>query len=248
MPWLPRMAGARALIVGLIALVFTVPLDPILHCLAFRYVNSHEVRLLANGVTLLGTGWAGAGLLGGLALAASRAADVDLWRASLGGLAGIAVANAAGHLVKQIACRARPRLVNGWGVDAVPSPGAAPSPPSSGLVDPGGAGGFFHWPCLVDTRYHSFPSGHATTAFAMAAALSRAAPGRRRVWLAVAAGIGASRVLLNAHFLSDVIGGAVIGWWGGGLGQRVAERLLPHWLLSWPSRTALASRPGATSS
>jgi membrane-associated phospholipid phosphatase len=242
------MAGARALIVGLIALVFTVPLDPILHCLAFRYVNSHEVRLLANGVTLLGTAWAGAGLLGGLALAAYRTADVDLWRAGLGGLAGIAVANAAGHLVKQVACRARPRLVDGWGVDAVPPPGAGASPPSSELEALGGFAGFFHWPCLVDTRFHGFPSGHATTAFAMAAALSRAAPGRRRVWLAVAAGIGASRVLLNAHFLSDVIGGAVIGWWGGGLGQRVAERLLPHWLLSWPSRTALASRPGATSS
>jgi membrane-associated phospholipid phosphatase len=248
MPWLPRVAGARALIVGLIALVLTMPLDPILHRLAFRYVDSHEVRLLANGVTLLGTAWAGAGLLGGLALTASRTADLDLWRASFGGLAGIVVANVAAHLVKQVACRAWPRLVDGWGVDAVPSPGAGPSPPASAVADEGGVAGFFHWPCLVDSRYHSFPSGHATTAFAVAAALARAAPGRRRVWLAVAAGVGVSRVMLNAHFLSDVVGGAVIGWWGGELGQRLAARFLPRWLATWPARTAMTSRPGTRSS
>jgi membrane-associated phospholipid phosphatase len=243
MPWLARVSGARALIVGLIALVLTVPLDPVLHRLAFRYVDSHEVRLLANGITLLGTAWAGAGLLGGLALAASRTGDLGLWQASLGGLAGIAVASAAAHLVKQVACRGRPRLVEGWGVDAVPSPGAGPAPPAAAVAGPGGVAGFFHWPCLADTRYHSFPSGHAATAFAVAAALARAAPGRRRVWLAVAAGIGASRVLLNAHFLSDVVGGGVIGWWGGGQGQRIADRYLPRRLASSPARAAVASGP-----
>jgi membrane-associated phospholipid phosphatase len=244
---LPRAAGARTLIAGVIALVLTLPLDPILHRLAFRYVDSHGVRLLANGVTLLGTAWAGAGLLGGLALVAYRTADLDLWRASLGGLTGVAVANAAAHVVKQIACRARPRLVDGWGVDAVPVPGAGASPPAPADADPGGPG-FFHWPCLVDSRYHSFPSGHATTAFAVAAALARAAPGRRRVWLAVAGGIGASRVLLNAHFLSDVVGGAVVGWWGGHLGQRLADRFLPRRLASWPVGAALKPGPGTQSS
>jgi len=243
----PGAAGARAMVAGLIALVLTLPLDATLHRLAFRHVDSHEVRLLANGVTLLGTAWAGAGLLGGLALAAYRTADLDLWRASLGGLAGIAVANAAAHLVKQVACRARPRLVDGWGVDAVPAPGAGPSPPASAVADPGSTG-FFHWPCLVDSRYHSFPSGHATTAFAVAAALARAAPGRRRVWLAVAGGIGASRVLLNAHFLSDVVGGAVIGWWGGHLGQWLADRFLPRRLAAWPVEAALKAGSGTPSS
>src|SRR5262245_63715529 len=244
---LSHAAGARAALAAIVALVLTVPLDAAIHRLAFRYVNTHGVRLLANGMTQLGTAWAGAGLLGGLALAAYRTADLDLWRASLGGLAGIAVANAAGHAVKQVACRARPRLVEGWGVDAVPAPGAHPPAPASTVTDPENTG-FFHWPCLVDTRYHSFPSGHATTAFAMAAALASAAPGRRRIWLAIAGAIGASRVLLNAHFLSDVVGGAIIGWWGGHLGQWLTDRFLPRRLAAWPAAATLKSRPGTPSS
>src|SRR5262249_5068107 len=58
---LPWRAGVRALIAGLVALAVTLPLDPVLHDFVFRHVNAHEVRLLANGVTLLGTAWAGGG-------------------------------------------------------------------------------------------------------------------------------------------------------------------------------------------
>jgi membrane-associated phospholipid phosphatase len=84
-----------------------------------------------------------------------------------------------------------------------------------------------HWPCLGDSRFHSFPSGHATTAFTVAAVLTWAAPGRWRLWLGVAAGIGLSRILLNAHFASDVLGGAAIGWWAGRSGLRLVERFAP---------------------
>ena len=57
----------------------------------------------------------------------------------------------------------------------------------------------------------SFPSGHAVTAFALATALGFLYP-RWRAFAFVAAGlIAASRVALKAHFLSDVIAGAVVG-------------------------------------
>jgi membrane-associated phospholipid phosphatase len=182
-----------------------LPIDPLVHDFTFRHVVSHEVRLLANGVTQLGTGWAAGGLLGALAVVGRRTGDAALVRASLGGLGGVALGSVAGQAVKQLACRGRPGLVDGWGVDAVgpagqPIPGAADVP------------GFFHWPCFGDSRYHSFPSGHAAIAFAVAAALARAVPARRRVWLVVATAVAASRVLLNAHFLSDVLGGALLGW------------------------------------
>jgi membrane-associated phospholipid phosphatase len=218
---MPRLGrGARVgTVVMLVALLAALPLDTALHDLTFRYVVSHDVRLVANGFTRLGTAWAAAGVLGGLAAMARWTADTPLLRATLGGLIGIAVGSAAIQVVKHVACRARPHFVEGWGVDAV-SPANGPAPPFSG-------GGFFHWPCFADSRYHSFPSGHTTVAFAVAAALSQVVPTRRRLWIAVAVGVGLSRVVLNAHFLSDIVGGALLGWWAGYLGVVVATRLAP---------------------
>jgi undecaprenyl-diphosphatase len=63
----------------------------------------------------------------------------------------------------------------------------------------------------------SFPSGHATTAFAAAVALSLLVP-RWRWWaLPLAAVVAYSRVYLGVHYWSDIVAGAVIGaavaWW-----------------------------------
>ena len=59
--------------------------------------------------------------------------------------------------------------------------------------------------------YASLPSGHSTTAFAVAVALGALFP-RLRVALWIYAGIIAvSRVILTAHYPSDVIAGAVVG-------------------------------------
>jgi undecaprenyl-diphosphatase len=63
----------------------------------------------------------------------------------------------------------------------------------------------------------SFPSGHASTVFAVAAVLGILIPLLRWPLLAVAAGLALTRVVVRAHFLSDVIAGAAIGiataWW-----------------------------------
>jgi undecaprenyl-diphosphatase len=218
---MPGRARVFRCLVATLVLAAVVAADGAVHDFTFRHVVSHEVRLVANGFTLLGTAWAASGLLAAVAVIAHRSGDVALVRASAGGLAGIAVGSLAVQVVKHLACRARPKLVDGWGVDRV-----GPGGTGAGSPDPA-AIGFFHWPCLVDSRYHSFPSGHTTTAFAVAAALTAAVPARRRTWLAVAAGIGASRLLLNAHFLSDILAGAVIGWWAGTLGIRLVDRLAP---------------------
>jgi undecaprenyl-diphosphatase len=79
-------------------------------------------------------------------------------------------------------------------------------------------------PTLVPAASHlgpSFPSGHSATAAAFYAAaalvLGRQQQLHRRqllagtaVWVAVA--VAASRVLLDLHWLSDVIGGLALGW------------------------------------
>ena len=57
----------------------------------------------------------------------------------------------------------------------------------------------------------SFPSGHATTAFSAAACLGYMLPEARWPLLGLAGLIAASRVLIGAHYPSDVVAGAVLG-------------------------------------
>jgi membrane-associated phospholipid phosphatase len=74
---------------------------------------------------------------------------------------------------------------------------------------------------------HSFPSGHATTAFtaaALAFAIVRGGWARAAVLL-LAALVATSRVAVGAHWPMDVLGGAALGWIGGCLGLLLAR----HW-------------------
>lgn len=58
----------------------------------------------------------------------------------------------------------------------------------------------------------SFPSDHATAAFAIVASFAlQALPGRSFLFLAVAVLIAWSRVFVGTHYASDVIGGACTG-------------------------------------
>ncbi len=57
----------------------------------------------------------------------------------------------------------------------------------------------------------SFPSGHSVTAFALATAVSFIYPRWSAVAIAIALIIAMSRVVLTAHYLSDVIAGGVAG-------------------------------------
>ena len=69
-----------------------------------------------------------------------------------------------------------------------------------------------------------FPSGHTAVAFAAAVVLARAIPAAAALFSLVALLTGVARLYLEAHFVVDVVGGAVIG---GLLGWGVATRLVP---------------------
>jgi membrane-associated phospholipid phosphatase len=59
--------------------------------------------------------------------------------------------------------------------------------------------------------YASFPSGHATTAFAAAVAIGAVWPWLRPLMWTYAVVIAVSRVIVVAHHPSDVIAGAIVG-------------------------------------
>jgi membrane-associated phospholipid phosphatase len=135
------------------------------------------------------------GLLGlGIAMAWLRTEDSPRRRnvGWVGGIAfflfaSIALSGLAADLVKILVGRARPKLLFGdaayYGFD-----------PFSFGAD--------HW---------SFPSGHATTFFSLAMALALLRPRASVPLLAVAGLLTLTRPLVGAHYLSDVIGGGVIG-------------------------------------
>lgn len=68
-------------------------------------------------------------------------------------------------------------------------------------------------PFAGNSAYESFPSGHATTAAALFVALSFLAPQLRIPLLITGIWIGLARVIVGAHYPSDVIAGLALGSW-----------------------------------
>ncbi len=80
-----------------------------------------------------------------------------------------------------------------------------------GRVRPSDAGPFAYEPFSWQPEYASFPSGHATTAFAALVAFGVIFPRIRPILWTYALLIGATRVMVSAHYPSDVIAGAAFG-------------------------------------
>lgn len=57
----------------------------------------------------------------------------------------------------------------------------------------------------------SFPSGHATNAFAACGLFALAEPESAAIALVIAANVAAARVVMGRHYLTDVIGGGALG-------------------------------------
>jgi membrane-associated phospholipid phosphatase len=76
----------------------------------------------------------------------------------------------------------------------------------------GGEANAFHFSHFAgNPAYYSFPSGHATTAFALALAVSAIWPQARVAMAIYALIIAMSRLVLLAHHPSDVVAGAMVG-------------------------------------
>ena len=75
----------------------------------------------------------------------------------------------------------------------------------------GGAGPLVYRPLGWNVEYSSLPSGHAVDAFAAAMAIGTLWPRMRPVMWTYAVVIAVSRVVLTAHFPSDVMVGGLVG-------------------------------------
>jgi undecaprenyl-diphosphatase len=83
-----------------------------------------------------------------------------------------------------------------------------------GRVRPSDVGPFAYAPWSWRHEYASLPSGHSTTAFAAAVAIAALWPRARIPMLIYAVIIAVSRVVITAHFVSDVIAAAFVGAFG----------------------------------
>lgn len=100
--------------------------------------------------------------------------------------AAVAVSGIATNIVKLLLGRARPKMWDEAGI-------------------------FGLSPFSLDHDFQGFPSGHATTLFALAAALGCVWPRWRTPLYALAALLAFSRVAVNAHYPSDLVAGAMVG-------------------------------------
>ena len=63
-----------------------------------------------------------------------------------------------------------------------------------------------------ESSLHSFPSGHSATVFAFAFCMLLLFPRLRSFWLIFAIVIALTRVIITAHFVSDIIAGAFVAY------------------------------------
>ncbi|MGO4437249.1 lipid A 1-phosphatase LpxE [Rhizobium sp. RAF56] len=175
------------------ALLLDVPLgagigrlDPSIHFFGRMLTDVGQSGwLIAVSAFLLFEGWARARLT---QPARCRCRAVQISR--IGGylLLTIALSGIAANLLKRAIGRARPEHFDDLG-------------------------SFAFSPFSGHASFASFPSGHATTIGAFFAALAFLFPRHRFVFAASALWLGATRVMVGAHYPSDVVAGLALGSW-----------------------------------
>lgn len=148
---------------------------------AITQIGNSRWYLVSLPVVIVGAMWL-RGRAGGLAaLRLERIAGVAAYV-----FAAVAVSGIAANVIKLPIGRARPKL---WDQEGI----------------------FGLSPFSLDHDFQGFPSGHATTLFALAAALGCLTPRLRLPLYLIAAVLAFSRVAVNAHYPSDLVGGAMVG-------------------------------------
>jgi len=148
-------------------------------------------------ISLLGLGWTQVLVIVVMFFYARKAnlaveAREALRGASISGAAAYVLGGVSSQIVKHLVGRPRPYMRDPWG-----------------FIGP-----------TLSNRYHSFPSGHTTTSFALAYVLAEFFPRWRWVFYGLALLVGISRVALEEHYPLDMTGGAILGLLCGWLAVR----------------------------
>lgn len=147
-----------------------------------RRVNRWRAPRWVRWWMLLATRAGDGWLWGAIGIALLCSSDAMRFRAFEAAGAAVAAGIASFHGIKRRVCRPRPR-------DVEPH----------------------CWAYIATRDKFSFPSGHSTTAFAVALSLGSFYPEIMPVLLVLAANVAISRVVVGMHFLSDVLVGAGMG-------------------------------------
>jgi undecaprenyl-diphosphatase len=129
-------------------------------------------------------------------------------------LAAVAATPAGGRVANLVAASAVVRLEFLFLAIAVPGLAVTIIKRLIGRVRPSDLGPFSYVPWSWRPEYASLPSGHGTTAVAAAIAIGALWPRARVPMWAFAVVIAVSRVVIQAHFASDVIAAAFVGAFG----------------------------------
>ena len=79
----------------------------------------------------------------------------------------------------------------------------------------------------LSSEFHSFPSGHASTIFVVALVASFLLPKLKYFFISLAGVIALSRVVVGAHFFTDVLGGITVSYLGVKLTKLFLDKRFP---------------------
>jgi len=80
----------------------------------------------------------------------------------------------------------------------------------------------------LSSEFHSFPSGHTSTIFVVALVASFLLPKLKYFFISLAGVIAFSRIVVGAHFFTDVLGGITVSYLGVKLTKLFLDKRFPH--------------------
>jgi membrane-associated phospholipid phosphatase len=174
--------------------------------LADRSIQNEAIKIHANSLGVRNNtkiltefgGKYGLSLVGLVGITGVIIKDKKLLHTSLMATQAFATSGIAVSILKRVFGRTRPDVNNRWtGPFHVLHPNDGKNFNISG------------------SDFHSFPSGHTTTAFALATVYAMQYKNKKAIPIiaySTAAAVGATRVIKNKHWASDVFAGSVLGY------------------------------------